>query len=79
MSWIHKDLNIQTTYRIRVSLDGHIGKTHHELVELASETGGTTKVYANKETYGSHWREITRVEFLELARQLLEHNDLALD
>jgi len=63
---VHQALQLQSTYQIRVAVEGHIGTTHYRLRGLASQTGGTMTVYAKSESW-SEWKEINQQEFRRLA------------
>lgn len=67
---VHEQLKLQSTYKMRVTVDGHIDKTHYRLRGLASQTGGTMIVYAKSVNWGN-WQEINRAEFEQLGAKII--------
>lgn len=67
---IHEALHLPAPYRIRVSVEGYIDKTHWKLRFMASPTGGTMAVYAASQSFGE-WCEISKASFQQLASLII--------
>lgn len=71
---IHKALDLPSTYRVGIVVEGHIDVLHFRLRVMYPKTGGQEIVYARSVSWGA-WTEIDRATYEGLALRIIGIDD----